>query len=89
MGFHAGLKALSAVANTRTVLSIEALCAAQALDLRAPLEPSPAASSVRSLIREQVPSMMVDRFLSPQIATVERMLSNLVDAAALAVGGLE
>ncbi|GAC1411459.1 MAG: histidine ammonia-lyase [Actinomycetota bacterium] len=89
MGFHAGLKAVSAVANARTVLAIEALCAAQALDLRAPLKPSPAASSVRALLREQVPSMMADRFLSPQIAAVERMLPALVDAAASAVGGLE
>ena len=40
MGWDAGRKALKAVANAEAVVSIEALLAAQALDLRAPLEPS-------------------------------------------------
>jgi histidine ammonia-lyase len=87
MGWDAGLKALKAAANARCVLAIEALCAAQALDLRTPLVPSPAASAVRDRIRAQVPGMPRDRELAPQIAAVDAMVPALVEAAEGAAGG--
>jgi histidine ammonia-lyase len=87
MGWDAGLKALKAAANARCVLAIEALCAAQALDLRAPLVPSPAASAVRDRIRAQVPGMPRDRELAPQIAAVDAMVPALVEVAEGAAGG--
>ncbi|MGH2726743.1 MAG: HAL/PAL/TAL family ammonia-lyase, partial [Actinomycetota bacterium] len=55
MGWDAGRKALKSVANAEAVVAIEALVAAQALDHRAPLEPSVASSAARAAIRERVP----------------------------------
>src|SRR4029434_1189995 len=42
VGWTSGRKLRGVVATARRVLAIEALCAAQAIDLRAPLEPGPA-----------------------------------------------
>jgi len=90
MGWDAGLKARRAVANAEGVVAIETLVAAQALDLRAPLEPSPAASAVRAAIRERVAFMDRDRFLAPDIEAVRALAHTgaLAAAAAAAVGEL-
>lgn len=88
MGWDSGVKALKAVANARTVVAIEALVAAQALDLRAPLEPSRAASAARDVIRSAVDAMMTDRVLAPQIDAVVSLIPEIVDAAAGKVDGL-
>ncbi|HVL91679.1 MAG TPA: histidine ammonia-lyase [Actinomycetota bacterium] len=86
MGFHAGLKLRQSLANARTVLAIEVLCAAQALDLRAPLKPSPAATAACAVLREQVDPMPSDRELSPQITHAVALLPDLVAAAEAAAG---
>jgi histidine ammonia-lyase len=90
MGWDAGMKAQKAVANAETVVAIEALAAAQALDLRAPLAPSAAAAAVRDVIRTRVPPMLADRFLAPDIDAVRDLAraGSLAGAAANAVGGL-
>jgi histidine ammonia-lyase len=90
MGWDAGRKALKTVANAETVVAIEALAAAQALDHRAPLEPSPASAAARGAIRERVPFMDRDRFLAPDIEAVRELAraGALVAAAEHAVGEL-
>ena len=90
MGWDAGMKAQKAVANAETVVAIEALAAAQALDLRSPLAPSAAASAVRDAIRARVPAMLADRFLAPDIEAVRDLARTaaLAGAAASAVGEL-
>jgi histidine ammonia-lyase len=90
MGWDAGLKAQKAVANAEAVVAIEALASAQALDLRAPLSPSSAASAVHDAIRDRVPMMAADRFLSPDIEAVRDLARRgaLVSAAEGAVGEL-
>ena len=50
MGMPSALKLQRVVRNTRTVLAIEALAAARALDLLAPLKTSPALERVRNRI---------------------------------------
>ncbi len=89
MGWHAGLKALAAADAAARVVAIEALCAAQALEFREP-RPSPATAAVREAIRASVPPMPKDRFLSPDIEAVARLVREgaLVEAATNAVGGL-
>jgi histidine ammonia-lyase len=52
------------------VLAIEVLTGARALDLRAPLQPSPASGAVVSLLRSSgVAGPGPDRHLSPEIET--------------------
>jgi len=90
MGWDAGRKALKAVANAEAVVAIEALVAAQALDHRAPLEPSAASAAARKAIRDRVPFMEADRFLAPDIEAVRDLARTgaLLRAAEAAVGEL-
>ena len=59
---------------TGLVVAIEALCAAQALDLRAPLQPSIAARAVVDAVRARVPTLTEDRALAPDIEAVTAMV---------------
>jgi len=56
-----------AVDGLTRVVAIEVLTAARALDMRAPLEPSPATAAVLALLRRSVPGPGPDRHLSPEI----------------------
>jgi len=88
MGGDAGLKLRRAITNAQTVVAIEALCAAQALDLRAPLEANEATRAVTSAIREHVETLAHDRPLAPDIAAVTELVSSgtLVRAAESVIG---
>jgi histidine ammonia-lyase len=67
MGWSAARKLRRSVDGLTRVVAIEVLTAARALDLRAPLEPSPATAAVLRLLREKVPGPGPDRHLSPEI----------------------
>jgi histidine ammonia-lyase len=90
MGWTAGLKLRRVVANVRRALAIEALCAAQAIDLRAPLRPGAAVAAVLGRVRDQVPTLDEDRYLAPDLAALERLVADgtLVAAAEDVVGPL-
>jgi histidine ammonia-lyase len=89
MGWSAARKLRRAVDGLTQVLAIEVLTAARALDLRAPLQPSPATGAVRDAVRAAgVPGPGPDRRLSPQIqAVVEAVSAGAVLAAAETVTG--
>ncbi|MDF1565207.1 MAG: histidine ammonia-lyase [Deltaproteobacteria bacterium] len=74
MGMTAALKAREIVENTRGVLAIELLCAAQALDLRSPLKPGGGVARVHALIRAEVPTLTEDRALGKDIAKIDALL---------------
>lgn len=89
MGLTAALKARSVVANTRTVLAIEALCAAAGLDQRLPARPGKGVRASRDALRARVPPLDADRPPSPDIEEVSRLLDaggGLVEAALEACG---
>lgn len=90
MGMTAARHARAIVTNAEIVVALEALGAAQALDLRAPLEAGPAARSVHDAIRARVPFVEHDREFGPDIEAAVELLRNdaLVEAAASAVGPL-
>ncbi|HZE41441.1 MAG TPA: histidine ammonia-lyase [Stackebrandtia sp.] len=82
MGWHAVRKAREVIDNTRTVLAIELLCAAQGVDLRSPVAgPGPRTSRVHRRIRADVEPMPVDREMAPQIQAVREMLDDLIAEA--------
>ena len=59
------------------MIAIEVLTAARALDLRQPLEPSPATAAVISLLRSSgVQGPGPDRHLSPEIETTVDLVRN-------------
>ncbi len=67
MGMTAALKLRQVLRNAQAVLGIEALCAAQAIDLLAPLEPGPGTRRGRDIVREFAPTLQRDRYLAPEI----------------------
>lgn len=83
MGMTAARHARAVVDNAEVVLALEALGAAQALDLRSPLQAGPATRAAHDAIRERVPFVEHDRELSPDIAAaIELVRSGALAAAA-------
>jgi histidine ammonia-lyase len=88
MGWSAARKLRRSVDGLGRVVAVEVLTAARALDLRAPLQPSPATGAVLRLLREQVPGPGPDRHLSPEIdAAVDLVRTGAGVAAAEDVVG--
>jgi histidine ammonia-lyase len=74
MGMTSATKFQRVVRNTRAVLAIEALAAARALDLLAPLKTSPALERARARIRSVSPPIEGDRPFYRDIAALEKLL---------------
>lgn len=89
MGWSAARKLRKSVDGLTRVVAIEVLTAARALQLRAPLTPSPATGAVVQLLQDHgvgIPGP--DRYLSPEIETaVSLVASGAVLAAAESVIG--
>jgi histidine ammonia-lyase len=90
MGATSARKAAAILANTEHVIAIEALSAAQGLDLRGPLEPAPGTGAARAALRAVSPGLDEDRSLSPDITAVRALVrdGSLVTAAETVVGAL-
>ncbi|HXE91090.1 MAG TPA: histidine ammonia-lyase [Terriglobales bacterium] len=84
MGMAAALKLKRIVANTRNVLAIEAVAAAQAIDFLAPLAPSPRGQKAHAAIRSVSPAVEQDRVLAADFARVAELVRSGKVAAALA-----
>jgi histidine ammonia-lyase len=74
MGMTAALKLRRVIQNVRHVLAIEALAAAQAVDLLAPLKPGKRAQQALKEIRAVSPMMTQDRSLAKDIARVAEVI---------------
>ncbi|OLC55905.1 MAG: histidine ammonia-lyase [Chloroflexi bacterium 13_1_40CM_4_68_4] len=77
MGTHAAHKLAAVVRNTRDVLAIEALCAAQGIDL---LRATTAAGveEARRVVRERVATLARDRVLAPDIGAIAEVIGREV-----------
>jgi histidine ammonia-lyase len=83
MGATGALHLREVVDRTETVLAIEALCAAQGLDFRAPLRPGAGVATAHRRLRASVPHLDADRPPAPDITAVRELLrdgSLLADA---------
>jgi histidine ammonia-lyase len=92
MGWAAARKLRRSIDGLTRVLAIEVLTAARALDLRAPLTPSPASAAVVALLRTHgVAGPGQDRYLSPEIETTLELVATGAVLAAVedAIGGLQ
>ena len=88
MGWAAARKLRRAVDAVQRVIAIELMAAARGLELRAPLDPSPATGAALRTIREHVEGVGPDRWLSPDIELMVRLVrSREVTAAAQSVAG--
>jgi histidine ammonia-lyase len=75
MGMTSACKLQRVVRNTRAVMAIEALAAARALDLLAPLKSSPPLEEARARIRAVSPPIVGDRAWSRDIAAIEGLIA--------------
>jgi histidine ammonia-lyase len=73
MGVHAARKALTIVENTTTVLGVELLAAAQALDFHE-LQPGRGARAAWRFFRRRVAGMRRDRVLAPDITAARALV---------------
>jgi histidine ammonia-lyase len=83
MGMTAAVKLKKIVANTRHVLAIEAMAAAQAIEFLAPLKPGKRAQQALAAVRAVCPSVEHDRTLSPDMARVAEVIDRGELAAVL------
>jgi histidine ammonia-lyase len=83
MGMNGALKLKRLLANTRSVLAIEALAAAQALDFLKPLTTSTRGQAALAAIRTVSPFMDRDRSLSREISAVGDLIASGKIAEAL------
>ena len=90
MGMTAARHAREIVGDAETVLALEALAAAQALDLRAPLRPATSTRAVHDAVRERIPFTESDHEFGRDIAAgVDLVRSGaLVEAAESIIGEL-
>ncbi len=90
MGTIAARKLADIVRNAESVVAIELLCAAQALDLFTNLHPGEGTAAAYRAIRTAVPPREADRLLAPDIETVRTLMRNgtIAKAVSEAVGPL-
>lgn len=73
MGWGAGRKLGEVLDNTELVLGVELVCAAQGIEYRRPLRPSPRSATAVDLIRTVVPTLESDRPVGEDIEAVARL----------------
>ena len=74
MAAHGAYRLGRMVENLGVIHAVEALCAAQGIEARAPLETSLPLQRVIATLREKVPSLGADRFMAGEIETVAEMV---------------
>jgi histidine ammonia-lyase len=91
MAWLAGLRLRDLAGKVATVLGVEAVCAARALDLRAPLAAAAGTAAARAALRRRVAPLDSDRPLGPDLEAAAEavMAGELTRASAKATGGTE
>ncbi|MFQ5831214.1 MAG: histidine ammonia-lyase [Candidatus Thorarchaeota archaeon] len=74
MGTIAARKGLQILENAKNVIAIEYMCAAQAIDLLAPLKPSEPLMKAYTTVRNVVPKLEDDRPLSSDIVRIRELM---------------
>jgi histidine ammonia-lyase len=90
MGWGAARKLRAVVSNLTRIVAVELCCAARGLDLRAPLVPAAGTGAALSVLRSRVPGPGPDRFLAPELRSVEQLVDSgaVLEAVEAAVGPL-
>ncbi len=90
MGAVSAMKCREIIENTETVIAIELMCAAQALDLFTNLKPGEGTLAAYNAIRETTPHLNEDRILSTDIHTIKKLMKSgkILEAVEGAVGKL-
>ena len=91
MSWGAARKLRLIVENLARILAIELVCAGRGMELRAPLQPARGTGAALQLLRERVPGFGPDRWLSPELAAAEELVTSgaVLERVADAVGALD
>lgn len=74
MATHGARRLLGMAENTRTIVAIELLAAAQGMDFHRPLKSSPVLEDAHAKIRAVVPFYDADRFFAPDIEAAKELV---------------
>jgi histidine ammonia-lyase len=80
MGMGAALKLQQVVGNTRMILAIELVAAAQGVDLLRPLRSSASLEALHALVRARIAPWYEDREMAPDLLAAETLIGGGVDA---------
>ncbi len=91
MAAHAARRLLRMNENLSVILGVEAMCAAQGIEFRAPLQTSPALAKAVAVLRADVPKIVKDRYMAPSIEAAASLVAtgalvNAVDLPAFVKG---
>jgi histidine ammonia-lyase len=75
MGWSAARKLRTAISNLTHIIAIELVTAARAIELRAPLTPSPVSAKIISALRQSVAGPGPDRYLSPELIAASEFVA--------------
>ncbi|AVO36741.1 histidine ammonia-lyase [Pukyongiella litopenaei] len=84
MAAHGAFRLARMVGNLAVIQGVEAMCAAQGIEARAPLATSPALARAIARLRADVPPLGADRYLAPDLEAAASLVRGgaLVEAAA-------
>jgi histidine ammonia-lyase len=90
MAAHGARRLMPMVRNLERIIGIEALCAAQGIECRAPLTTSAPLRAALVRLRADVPALGADRFLAPELETAARLVRDgaLIEASGADFPGL-
>lgn len=85
MAAHAARRLEKMNANLAVILGVEAICGAQGIAFRAPLQTSERLQAAMTRLRADIPTIEADRYLAPDLQAAAALVRNgaLADAAGL------
>jgi histidine ammonia-lyase len=91
MGMTSARHARDVIGNAEVVVAMEALAAAQALELREPLKPAEGTAAALAAIREEIDFLDADRELKPDVDDAIELIQSgiLVESVEQAIGPLD
>jgi histidine ammonia-lyase len=76
MAAHGAVRLGKMVANLNVILGVEAICAAQGIEFRAPLRTSKPLAGVVTALRAQVPALIEDRYIAPDLTAAAALIAS-------------
>jgi histidine ammonia-lyase len=76
MAAHGARRLMRMNTNLQRILGIELLCATQGVEFRLPLETSTSLRNVVRTLRAQVPALIEDRLIAPELETAAQLIAS-------------
>jgi histidine ammonia-lyase len=75
MAAHGARRLTQMTRNLQVILGVEAMCAVQGVEFRAPLQTSPALARAAAALRAEVATLQDDRYLAPDLAKAAALVA--------------